>query len=252
MSPPDTYAYRTAACSSAQFTSSIRTSPAPRSTRALFLAWTRCLSDCLCMHSSFLVRSRHSSFYGFVARPCDGNAAQPGKTSSVSASFDIRRKDDESSGSTSGALSTTILGNGRSTFFVSCDFFETSIPVPPTDSECRKPSKFVDSQATHCLSCPAFASHNSILGNSKKMLLFDHSCVLFSGSSTSCTLSLHFSHNHFHTTVGHVITHKWSLHFHSYTGVNPYDRSRLSSSNSSIRCCPPAPRPSTQAAHQLL
>ena len=26
----------------------------------------------------------------------------------------------------------------------------------------------------------------------------------------------------------------------------------LSSSNSSIRCCPPTPRPSTQAAHQLL
>ena len=95
MSPPDTYAYRTAACSSAQFPSSIRTSHAPRSTRALFLAWTRCLSDCLCMHSSFLVRSRYSSFYGFVARPCDGNAAQPAKTSSVSASFDVRRKDDE-------------------------------------------------------------------------------------------------------------------------------------------------------------
>ena len=147
---------------------------------------------------------------------------------------------------------------------------------------------------------------------------------MLSGNSESSALSFHFSHRHFNTTVGHVITLKWSLrnHFHSHTCVNhlvlecsrarfiiafrsdsakikicdetckklngvrygtfPFTtcRSRFtipsnqnwkrvcvflcqeaviescdqlsSSSNSSIRCCPPTPRPSTQAAHQLL
>ena len=47
-------------------------------------------------------------------------------------------------------------------------------------------------------------------------------CVLFSGNSKSSTLSFHFSHSHFHTTVGHVITLRWSLrnHFHSNACVN--------------------------------
>ena len=35
------------------------------------------------------------------------------------------------------------------------------------------------------------------------------------------------------------------------TEVESYDRSRSFSSNSLIRCCPPTPQPSTQAAHQL-
>ena len=40
--------------------------------------------------------------------------------------------------------------------------------------------------------------------------------------SKTSTLSFHFSHNHFHTTVGQVITHKWFLrnHVHSHTRVN--------------------------------
>ena len=35
-------------------------------------------------------------------------------------------------------------------------------------------------------------------------------------------LSFHFSHSHFHKTIGHVITLTWSLrnHFHSYACVN--------------------------------
>ena len=45
---------------------------------------------------------------------------------------------------------------------------------------------------------------------------------LFSGNLESSTLSFHFSHSHFRTTVGHVITLGWSLrnHFQSYTCVN--------------------------------
>ena len=38
--------------------------------------------------------------------------------------------------------------------------------------------------------------------------------VLFSGNSKSSTLSFHFSHSHFNTTVGHVITLRWSLWDH--------------------------------------
>ena len=43
--------------------------------------------------------------------------------------------------------------------------------------------------------------------------------VFFSGNSENSALSFHFSHSHFHTTVGHVITSGWSLrnHFHSCT-----------------------------------
>ena len=45
---------------------------------------------------------------------------------------------------------------------------------------------------------------------------------LISGNTESSALSFHFSHSHFNTTVGHVITLKWSLrnHFHSHTSVN--------------------------------
>ena len=97
-----------------------------------------------------LIRCRHSSLCGFVALPCDASAAQTGQPpvcpwASMSA--------DETwnlPGSTSGALSTTILGNdcpapslSAVTFFVS---FNSGAPichgVPDT------PSQFVDSQAS--------------------------------------------------------------------------------------------------------
>ena len=54
-------------------------------------------------------------------------------------------------------------------------------------------------------------------------VIFDaNTCVFFSGISKSSTWSFHFSHSHFNTIVGHVITLGWSLrnHFHSYTCVN--------------------------------
>ena len=66
---------------------SIGTSPAPRSTRALFLSLTRSVSAILSLYAFILAfpvkvlsliiltLSRHSSFYGFVALPCD--ARQP-------------------------------------------------------------------------------------------------------------------------------------------------------------------------------
>ena len=45
---------------------------------------------------------------------------------------------------------------------------------------------------------------------------------MFNGNSENSALSLHVSHRHFNTTVGHVITLGWSLrnHFHSHTCVD--------------------------------
>ena len=70
-------------------------------------------------------------------------------------------------------------------------------------------------------SWPALQKRGSQLSNGT-VLCDTHTCVLSSGNSESSTLSFHFSHSHFHTTVGHVITLRWSLrnHFHSYTCVN--------------------------------
>ena len=126
-----------------------------------------------------------------------------------------------------------------------------------------------------------------------------HTCVLFSAQLKSSTVSFHFSHSHFQTTAGHVITLKWSLRItaprsafvpgssspcimilrkprsllfvHSMSlpfdhtcclgkseletclrfpvSVNRYRKLRSessflsSSSNSSIQCCSPTPRP---------
>ena len=73
------------------FPGSIDTSPAPRSTRALFLSFTRSVSSILSLYAFILafpvkvlsmivlIRSQHSSFCGFVPLPCDASAAEPGK-----------------------------------------------------------------------------------------------------------------------------------------------------------------------------
>ena len=91
MSPPDASACRTATCSSSVFPRSSGTSPAPRSIRALLFSFTRSVSAILSLHVSIvaspvkvfssivLVRSRNSSWRGFVAFPCDVSNAYPGQ-----------------------------------------------------------------------------------------------------------------------------------------------------------------------------
>ena len=91
VSLPDASACRTAICSSSLFLGSTSTSPAPRSTRALFFSFTRSVSAILFLYVFILafpakvlsmivlIRSWHSSSWGFVALPCDASAAQPGQ-----------------------------------------------------------------------------------------------------------------------------------------------------------------------------
>ena len=66
------------------------TSPAPLSTRALFLSFTRlCLSDSMyafilalpvkVLSIIGLIRSRHSLLCGLIALPCHASAGQPGQ-----------------------------------------------------------------------------------------------------------------------------------------------------------------------------
>ena len=140
---------------------STSTSPAPRSTRALFLLFTRCVSAILSLYASILAfpvkvlsmivlsRSRHSSSCGFVALPCDASAAQPGRPPVCPRASMSADKTWNLLGSNSGALSTTILGNGSPapslsavTLFVNVNSGATICHGVP-----HKPSKFVDSQA---------------------------------------------------------------------------------------------------------
>ena len=86
MAPPDASACRTAICSSSLFSGTLGTSPAPRSTRALLLSFTRSVSAFLSLYAFILAfpvkvlsmivltRSEHSSLCGF-----DASAAQPGQ-----------------------------------------------------------------------------------------------------------------------------------------------------------------------------
>ena len=84
-SSPDATACRSDISSS--FPGSMDTPPAPRSTRALFLSFTRCVSATVfvCIHPGFsrqssslvvLIRSRHSLLCGLSALPCDTSAAK--------------------------------------------------------------------------------------------------------------------------------------------------------------------------------
>ena len=77
-------------------------------------------------------------------------------------------------------------------------------------------SVFANSHLVHDLRCKTRKPTEqwTVIGDT-------HTCV-FSGNSKSSTWSFHFSHSHFNTTVGHVITLGWSLqnHFHSCTCMN--------------------------------
>ena len=85
-------------------------------TRALFLSFTRSVLAILSLYVFILdlpvkilsiivlIRSRHSLLCGVVAHSCNVSAAQPG--------LDVCRQHVEFFSSTSGIISTTILGNG--------------------------------------------------------------------------------------------------------------------------------------------
>ena len=83
-SSPGATACAPAICSS--LPSSTSTPPAPLPTRALFLSFSRSLSEILCafilafpvkvLSITVLVRSRHSFLCGYVAFPCDARATQ--------------------------------------------------------------------------------------------------------------------------------------------------------------------------------
>ena len=108
MSPPDASACRTATCSSSLFPGSIGTSPAPRSTRALFLFHLLCLSGSVfvCIHPCFFrqgsLNDRYDPLSAVVimwlcrsSMRCKCRTAWT--TSSVSVSFDVHRRNVESS-----------------------------------------------------------------------------------------------------------------------------------------------------------
>ena len=134
MSPPDASACRTATCSSAPVPGFISTSPAPRSTRALFLSLTRSVSAVQSLYAfilafpvtvlSMIDRSVSLSAFIFMClcrfsmqcKRCGSWAA-----SSVSVSFNVRRQDVKSSGFSFWCSFNPWQWRSRS-FFVSCDF----------------------------------------------------------------------------------------------------------------------------------
>ena len=97
-----------------------------------------------------LIRSRHSSLCGFVAFPCDASAAQPGQPPMCPRASMSADKTQNLLGSTSGARSTTILGNGGPAPSLSAVTFCVNFNSRATICHCvpHKPSQFVDSQAS--------------------------------------------------------------------------------------------------------
>ena len=180
MSPPDASACRTVTCSSSLFSSTTSTSPAPLSTRALFLSLTRPVSAILSLCAFILAfpvkvlsHDLSGSLSAFVVmwlcrssvrcKRCASWAA-----SNVSVSFHVRRQDVESSGfSFWRSFHHNPWQWGSRSFFVSCDFlcqlqfWSHHLPRSATQAF---PVRLFPS-ITQCLSCPTFASHNHILGN---------------------------------------------------------------------------------------
>ena len=315
MPPPDASARRTATCSSSlvfRYHRHISCTSLCLSSFPLF--------DSLCLSDSVFVRSHpcfsrqgslndgSDSLSAFVVmwlcrfsvrcKRCASWAA-----SRVSVSFNVRRQDIESSGFNLWRSFNHNPGRlGSRSFFVSCDFLRQlqfwSHHLPRSATQTFPIRRFPS--IAQCLSCPTFASHNSILRNTQNcscsimvtneilrvmrlakgltssspilrnqtfspncaigflhlrpsllislvfpslpILVLFRTCAAKRGSQLRyglssairtlvfcsaeirrfSTLSFHFSTSHFHTTVGPVITLRWSLrnHFHFYTCVN--------------------------------
>ena len=94
---------------------------------------------------------------------------------------------------------------------------QTFSPSSTSSPHFTRLSIFANSHLVHDLRCKTKkpTAYRTVIFNTC-------TCVLLSGYSKSSTLSFHFSHSHFHTTVGHVITLTCSLrnHFHSCACVN--------------------------------
>ena len=144
------------------------------STRALFLSFTRSVSANLSLCASILalsvkvlsinarIRSRLSLLCVFVASPRDASAAQP-RHSPVWPLAPISADNTQNIlGSASGILSTT--------FFVNFNSGATICHGVP-----HKPCQFVASHSSLSVCVVQFfASRNSVLGDTQKLLLFDH------------------------------------------------------------------------------
>ena len=157
------------------FPRSIGTSPAPRSTRAPFLSFTRAVSAILSLYvfilgftvnvlsMVFLIRSRHSSFCGFVAFPCDASAAEPGQLP-VFREFQCPKTRRRTFWVQHLALfQAQSLALGVAPSLSAVTFFVNFI----SGAECHTFPVRRFPSITQCLSCPTFASHNSILGNAQ-------------------------------------------------------------------------------------
>ena len=171
-SPPDASTCRTAICSSSLFPGSKSTYPAPRSTRTLLLSFTRSVSAILSLYAFILAspvkdslndrsdRFWCSSLCDFVALSCDATVAQ--STSSESMSFNFRSRP---------ILQRSFIHNpwwwGSLLLLVNCDLLRQlqfwSLHLPRSVTQTFPSSRFPS--ITQCLSCPTFASYNSILEN---------------------------------------------------------------------------------------
>ena len=93
----------------------------------------------------------------------------PWAASSVSVSFNVRRQDVESSGFNLWRSFSHNPWQWKSrSFFVSCDFRQLqfwSHHLSPNATQTFPVRRFPS--ITHCLSCPTFALHSSILGNAQ-------------------------------------------------------------------------------------
>ena len=106
-----------------------------------------------------------------------------------------------------------LLGNGGPapslsavTFFVNFDSGATICHGVP-----HKPSQFVDSQASlQCLSCPTFASHNSILGNAQNcscsIMVTDKGSLSHAACKRTDTVFSNFTEPNFLSKLGHWLS----------------------------------------------
>ena len=122
------------------------------------------------------ILSRHLSLCGFVAFPCDASAAQPGQPPVCPCASMSADKTQSLLGSTSGALSTTILGNGGPapslsavTFFVN---FNSGATI--CHGVEHRPSQFVDSQASLSVCLVQLLPRTTHSWSCTKLLLIDH------------------------------------------------------------------------------
>ena len=187
MSPPDASACRTAICSSSLFLGSIGTPPAHRSTRTLFLSFTRSVSAILSLYAFILafpvkvlsmivlIRSRHFVLMWFCRSSMRCKRSTTRTTSSVSVSLNVTRQNVESSrlnlwrSLNHAPWQWGSRSLSAATFFVNFSSGATICRGVP-----HKPSKFVDSQASLSVCLVQLLPRTTPFLVSTELLLFDH------------------------------------------------------------------------------